>query len=469
MRGSLGDDCTNASRSIAHYTESDRHGCPIFPLSDLPCPRLRLGQRNDRHSPYVDLLFMTSTAELPNPTPSHARLMQLDVLRGVAILLVLFRHSILPWWDAGRLLPIMRYLERIGWTGVDLFFVLSGFLIGGLMFKEIRKTGRLDVKRFFVRRGLKIWPAYFVFLAAVFLIDARRQGYGASLHALLPNLIHLQNYLGSPRGITWSLGVEEHFYLALPLFLLVVLPWRRQDNSMRAVPIAAVVLIVVCTALRFTNWNHKFDMYTQVGPTHLRIDGLFFGVLLAYLFHLKPDELARIARHRLALMSVGLALVLPIGFFELFDYRWVWTIGYTMLYVGYGCILIACLYSPPGDAFGNLLASRPAAVLAWVGVFSYSIYLWHFDLAHDPITAYLLPHLSKLRPTAYYLTATVIYVTTAILAGALMSRIVEFPVLKLRDRLFPARADAIPVARPSVIAQPAPPAPELATAPSTVG
>lgn len=387
---------------------------------------------------------MTPASEIPNPTPSHARLMQLDVLRGVAILLVLFRHAIVPWEYSGRLWRVMRYTERLGWTGVDLFFVLSGFLIGGLMFKEIRKTGRLDVKRFFIRRGLKIWPAYFVFLAAVLVIDSHQFGFHAAWHSLMPNLIHLQNYLGSPRGITWSLAVEEHFYLALPLFLLVILPWRKSDGAMHAVPIAACVLIVVCTALRFTNWNRPYDMYVQTGPTHLRIDGLFFGVLIAYLFHIQPNLLARIARHRAALLVVGLALVLPIGCAELFDHRWVWTIGYTMLYVGYGCILVACLYSPPGDVFGNLLASRPAAVLAWIGVFSYSIYLWQFDLAHNPITWYVLPHLASQHLTTYFLSATFIYLTVAVLAGAAMSRIVEFPVLKLRDRLFPARADAVP-------------------------
>lgn len=383
--------------------------------------------------------------------PNHPRLRQLDVLRGVAILLVLCRHAIAPWWDAGRLERVVVFMQRLGWSGVDLFFVLSGFLIGGLMFKEIRKTGRLDVRRFFIRRGLKIWPAYFVFLAAALAMDTHRNGFHRAFRALMPNFIHLQNYLGSPRGITWSLGVEEHFYLALPLFLLIVLPRRRANGSMNAVPIAACVLIVACTALRFINWNRKFDMYTQVTPTHLRIDGLFFGVLIAYLFHLKPDLLARIARHRLALLAAGLALVLPIGFAELFEHRWVWTIGFTMLYVGYGCILVACLYSPPGDAFGNLLASRPAALLAWIGVFSYSIYLWQFDLAHDPITWYLLPHLSRTHLTLYFATATLVYMTIAVLAGVLMSRLVEFPVLQLRDRLFPARADAVPVPRADAV------------------
>jgi peptidoglycan/LPS O-acetylase OafA/YrhL len=407
---------------------------------------------------------MTASAELPNPTPSHARLMQLDVLRGVAILLVLFRHALLPYYDAGPFQWVMRFLECIGWTGVDLFFVLSGFLIGGLLFKEIQKTGRLDVKRFYIRRGLKIWPAYFLFLVVVYFIHGYRFGLPTAWHYLWPNLLQLQNYLARPPGLTWSLAVEEHFYLVLPLLLLMVLPWWRRRQALYVVPAATGVLIVVCTALRFTNWNRPFDEIAQFTPTHLRMDGLFFGVFLAYLFHMQPQRLARVARHRILLLVIGLALVLPMGFDDVVDHRWVWTIGFTMLYLGYGCILIACLYSPPGDWFGNLLASRPAAVLAWIGVFSYSIYLWQFDISYNPVTWYVMPHLPHHPVTLYWMMSMGIYLTLAILGGAMLSRIVEFPVLKLRDRLFPARADAIPVApateaRPPVLIPVAPAAP----------
>lgn len=402
-------------------------------------------------------------AEIPNPTPSHARLIQLDVLRGIAILLVLFRHSIVPWWYAGRLWRIMRFLERIGWTGVDLFFVLSGFLIGGLLFKEIQKTGRLDVKRFFIRRGLKIWPAFFVFLVVVFWIHQYRFGLSRAWRYLWPNLLQLQNYLSRPPGLTWSLAVEEHFYLALPLLLLMVLPLWRRGKALYAVPVATCMVVVACTALRFTNWNKPFDELTQFTPTHLRIDGLFFGVFLAYMFHMRPEVLARIARHRLMLLVFGLALVLPMGIYELTDHRWVWTIGFTMLYIGYGCILIACVYSPPGDWLGNLLASRAAAVLAWIGVFSYSIYLWQFDVSYDPVTWYILPHLPHHSVTLYWMLSMGFYLILAVLGGALLSRIVEFPVLKLRDRLFPARADAVPSTAVSPAPEPRQP-PLIATA-----
>ena len=101
----------------------------------------------------------------PGSTPAHPlRMVQLDFLRGIAILLVLGHHSIMNARNAGWLkIPAMVWF-RLGWTAVDLFFVLNGFLVGGLFFKEYRKTGRLDIKRFVIRRGFKIWPSYYMFL-----------------------------------------------------------------------------------------------------------------------------------------------------------------------------------------------------------------------------------------------------------------------------------------------------------------
>src|ERR1043166_5890812 len=85
------------------------------------------------------------------------RIHSLDFLRGLAVLLVLFRH--LPNDNTSG---VLHFIQAIGWTGVDLFFVLSGFLISGLLFTEFNRTGKLDVKRFWLRRGMKIWPSYFL-------------------------------------------------------------------------------------------------------------------------------------------------------------------------------------------------------------------------------------------------------------------------------------------------------------------
>src|ERR1700722_19491950 len=111
---------------------------------------------------WKSMTALQPTLSATNAAPHPARrLIQLDVLRGLAILLVLGRHAIVPREDAGRLAPLAKIWWHIGWTGVDLFFVLSGFLVGGLLLGELRSRGTLDIKRFIIRRGFKIWPAYY--------------------------------------------------------------------------------------------------------------------------------------------------------------------------------------------------------------------------------------------------------------------------------------------------------------------
>jgi len=189
-------------------------------------------------------------------------------------------------------------------------------LSGGCMYQRLGVRGRVDIGLVRLRRVVNSWRAYVALVAFAFasLLWRQHASLTGALRAVAPNLLHRQHYLGSPRGITWSLAVEEHFYLALPLFLLLATGGWRRVNSIRAVPVTALVLVLACIAMRFLfNWNRPFEMYSHLTPTHLRIDGLFFGVLLAYLYHLKPGFLARIGRHRAVLVVIGIALVLPMG------------------------------------------------------------------------------------------------------------------------------------------------------------
>src|ERR1035437_9769085 len=128
---------------------------------------------------------------------------RLDVLRCIAVLLVILRHGYIP-----------TRLGNAGWAGVDLCFVLSGFLISGLLFIEYKKRNSISFKRFFIRRGLKLYPAFYVFLFVTFLdrLILHRVG---SLRPFLSEMLYVQNYGPSIWVHTWSLAVEEHFYILL--------------------------------------------------------------------------------------------------------------------------------------------------------------------------------------------------------------------------------------------------------------
>ena len=357
------------------------------------------------------------------------------MLRGVAILLVLCAHEVVWHVHAGWISPVAKALQTGGWTGVDLFFVLSGFLIGGLLFKEIRRDGTLDVRRFLVRRAFKIWPVYFIFLGFVAVKSVRHSPtVWAGLRPLMPNLVHLQNYFGVERLLpwshTWSLAVEEHFYLALPLLLLVILRF----GKLSWVPTVTLAVAIACLGMRLANWNRPYNWFTHYMPTHLRVDSLLFGVLLAYAYNVKPTLLGFVPRMRVPLFLTGLALVAPM-FYVPQERRFVFTFGYTLLYLGYGCILIACVDAEAGP-LGWALTSRLARLLGFVGFFSYSIYLWHL-IARDEVLHYL--NSWERHGTAAFLLMTAAHFALSIALGLISAVLIEQPFLSLRNRLFPSR------------------------------
>ena len=377
------------------------------------------------------------------------RSLELDVLRGIAILLVLLHHPQLdPLWFSGGLQPVALAIRRFAWSGVDLFFVLSGFLVGGLLLDELSRTGTLDTRRFLVRRAFKIWPSYLVLVAWIFVSESEAS-WTHGLRVTLPNLLHVQNYLGSPRVPTWSLAVEEHFYLVLPFVLLaLVVPELRGGRAW--LPAFFVAVALLCFGLRVRlAAQGVYDGPRIFFPTHLRIDSLLFGVLLAWAHHLRPQWLA-FGRQRRVLVLVGIALASPMFFVPASAGPFVATVGFTLLYLGYGAILVAAVApraTPPRAARGIVRG------LAAVGTVSYPMYLWFVDVGtripmlgvtrRPPDWLRFQGVSDSIEQAAWWLIAQLLYVSMTVAAGAVAAMVVERPFLALRERWFPSRAAAL--------------------------
>ena len=378
-------------------------------------------------------------------TAANRRSLPLDVLRGAAMCLVLFRHPVVHASEAGMLAPLARCLERIGWTGVDLFFVLSGFLIGGLFFNELEKNSCIDKGRFFIRRAFKIWPGYLLLVLVTFVQDLRHgnASWGVALHDVMPNLFHLQNYFWTLRGQTWSLAVEEHFYLFLPLlFMILTLGKRGRILDIPSIPLIAGVLTVVCLGLRmWVTSREPFYAYRNISPTHLRIDSLFWGVFLSYLYKFRPAWAVPILGNRKFLLLSGVLLISPMAIYDDFT-PFAHTLGFTLLFLGYGCILIAFVSTSEGSGrLATLIFSPVGRCLAFAGVFSYAIYLWHVDFA----LAVLVHRLHWIVPASApgalrWIVALCIYIPLATVAGIVMTRLIEDPALALRNRFWPSKS-----------------------------
>lgn len=397
----------------------------------------------------------------PKSDSRSQRSTAVDLLRAAAILLVLGCHYVVAPDAAGIFTGLATLWYRIGWTGVDLFFVLSGYLVSGLLFAEYRKTGALDLRRFLVRRGFKIWPAYFAYLGlvAAWLIFQQSRGHDGGLVQLWPNLLHVQNYLGSVRVHTWSLAVEEHFYLALALGAASALAADPTRRLLRYFPLLAFAALVFVALARRWSFDPQAATPLNLYATHLRFDGLLWGTLLAYCLHYRPHLLRWPLQHPGVALVAGIVLALPVVIATPEAGPWAAGEGLSLMYVGFALVVLAVIGL---ERRGHpLLRTRAAQRIALIGVFSYGIYLWHIDLAQTPcrkIGALLGGMLDS--PSLVWAVSNGIYLAVAIGAGALLSRAIEFPALALRDRLFPAATRTAPRPAAPQSAGPAPiPAP----------
>jgi peptidoglycan/LPS O-acetylase OafA/YrhL len=362
----------------------------------------------------------------------------IDLLRALAILLVLGRHlPECPAATSGFFHGLTSVWNQGGWMGVDLFFVLSGFLVSGLLFREQEKYGKISVGRFLLRRGFKIYPAFWV-LVIVTIVVVWFHKHRFEPTQIAAELLFVQNYFQGLWGHTWSLAVEEHFYLLLVALLWVLFRQDKTLNAFREVPLMFVAIAILCFSLRLLTWKLvPFDHRSHLFASHLRLDSLFFGVLISYIYHRHPvDFLATARRWRWGFFLAGILLLAPAFIFPVASTPFIFTAGLTALYLGSGCLLTGMLGVTLPD-------SRLLTAVAYVGSHSYSIYLWHGG-AQQWVTLFITRLV--LRTDNWY-TGAVIYLISSIGVGILLALLIEFPVLRLRDRWFPSRSQPLEASR----------------------
>lgn len=351
------------------------------------------------------------------------RAIELDFLRGIAIIAVMGYHfrSVDPGLAA---VSIAQYpLTHFGREGVNLFFTLSGFLVGGLLLRQYAERGAIDARRFIVRRIFKIWPAYYTLIA--FHAAARRHPLDSFL---VQNLTHLQNYLGTSISQTWSLAVEEHFYLLLPAALLVFARWRLGARAMLAILGAVCLFVLVIRSVAVSDGR----LEAAFAFTQYRIDSLLAGVMLAVVYWMTPDLYRRFARRTSLLVAIVLVLVAWLGFGTA-NTALDESVGYTIQAAGYVALIVLML-----EHAAAIRRTRWFRAVAWIGVYSYGIYLWH-SVALAPGELFIAKATAAGAPRLLvWFGALAFQAAIAIGVGYVTTRAIEFPFLKLRNALFPA-------------------------------
>jgi peptidoglycan/LPS O-acetylase OafA/YrhL len=294
------------------------------------------------------------------------RIPGLDGLRAVAVGLVLLAHA---HQTAGFPKSItLNWLGRIGPIGVEVFFVISGFLITTLIFRELDRTGKLDIRAFYWRRAVRILPAYIALLVAVGVLqwqgraDLQARDWAAAL-------TYTMNFLSHPTwevGHAWSLSIEEHFYLVWPLIMAIPLA--------QLGPFACIACIVGCPVLRWVVLL-AFPEATPMAElwTFTRLDVIAFGCLLAIIYR---SPVSRSRLNSFAGTPVGgfAAFGLLCASLALSQFSAKFAVG-VALTLNAACITALVWHVVRNDK------SIVAKVLNWgpmifVGTLSYSLYLW---------------------------------------------------------------------------------------------
>ncbi|RAK52134.1 acyltransferase family protein [Phenylobacterium deserti] len=347
-----------------------------------------------------------------------AREVDLDVVRGFAILLAVGWH----FNEVTGSLPIDVLLapgRMFGWAGVDLFFVLSGFLVGRLILAESLATGRFSAGRFFIRRAFKLWPVLYTFLLAMLVLSDR------SWAELLPAALHVRNY--APEGAVnqlWSLSVEEHFYLAVGLLLPILAARLRGD--LRIMAWALIGICVASPVLRVIGAALGAGAHALQWQTQYRLDGLSLGVLLAVVAVRWPatfDRLVSKKRVHAALAAAGTAFLIAWPKSSVVGS----TIGYSVTAIWAAAILLLTYRSGV-----ERWARWPARGLAFLGVYSYALYVWHIAAKGVVDKLAAATHIAIPAPAL----VCVRYAAAVGVAYA-VTRLVERPSLWLRDRVAP--------------------------------
>lgn len=368
-----------------------------------------------------------------NSISQQPRLIGLDLLRLLAVVLVLGRHmpAAPESWPAARTMPLQLWNQG-GWVGVDLFFVLSGFLVSGLLFTEFKSRGHLGIGRFYMRRGWKIYPPFFALIATTVVVDLiTRRPIPAA--ALASEVFFFQSYVPGLWHHTWSLAVEEHFYIMLPLTLAVILRWNGGSSTpLRPILLVAAAAVAASPAARLINASLRpsYDNHTHLFASHLRLDALLLGVAISYGYHFHSSGFARmLTRWRKILILAGVVLLLPAFVLPLETTPYVHTLGLSVFAIASGMLLVGVLLLD--------IPRRPAVTLpATLGAFSYSVYLWH-----KPVLVWG-PRIIEdvFGAQMNYVGQLVLYFGGSFAVGIVMARLVEVPALRLRDRWFPSRS-----------------------------
>lgn len=345
----------------------------------------------------------------------------LDGLRAISIAMVVGHHS-----------PLQNsFFFDQGGSGVDVFFVLSGYLISSLILDEREETGTISLRDFYIRRFLRIVPVFWVFAFVLSIAGTEGPGFLPWVLTYTSNVGLAFGYMALQGGapLTWSLSMEEQFYVAWPPLV------RRFDA--RALQRGVVVFIAATTAWRLVLVERGIFNFPELYcRPDARMDMILWGCLAALVEREEWFQALRpriLEARRLLLLLLLVAGAASYRMAEI-DPTYMGRVGF-LLHGVLTAAVILWVRACPVSRVTVLLGSWP---LVWVGKLSYSIYLWHLAVAHfvlTPLFGRVAPLLPAATPSwARWALAVVAWIAAVVAGGLLSYLVIEKPFLRLKSR-----------------------------------
>lgn len=354
---------------------------------------------------------------------SRGRIYGLDVIRAIAIVAVVIYH-----WPKTQSQTIFRAVSHFGFHGVDLFFVLSGYLIAGQSFRLI-KTNQFKIKHFYRNRLMRTLPNYyFILILSIILFGSDKFDWRY--------IFFLQNF-GDLFTMThtWSLCIEEHFYFLFPLVLLFLM----KTNNLSKIPLGVVAIMILEIIIRYLTWSKyrpdlAYALDVEKGyaiyfkqlfyPTYARLDGLSLGVLIAYIHNFKKELWNKLLEKANTILLGSVLLLMFLSYFiynktQIFNA----VIGYTTVSFCMFGLVISSLSQQ------SLIQKIKVPGITLISILSYSIYLTH-GFAFE--ASFALIKILNFDSHGFF--QNLLNSIFIILFAAILYWGVEKPILRLRDR-----------------------------------
>ena len=367
----------------------------------------------------------------------NERVRELDGVRGISIIVVVAFHLLkrADYFTSNETLHFITRLSSIGWVGVDIFFVLSGFLITSILLRTKHEKNYFN--NFYVRRSLRIFPLYFVFIAVILLLLPKLDpDFTPEIpHALPFLLLYQQNWLmliskiplTTYLAVTWSLAIEEQFYLIWP----AVVYFTKKETLIK-LSIGVILFSILARLLGILFWDDMSQVSTFFYyNTFTRFEQLVFGGLLAVAFT-EPLWIQRLKNISIPSFWVAFTAFLALCFtayphmVPLDENIWLVFGGYTLAAVFSAALVTILMTHPETSMFRRLFQNR---VLIFFGKYSYSIYLLHV-----PIILILLDVLwrTQLRGWTMYLAYIVLTYAITVIGALITWNLLEKHMLNLK-------------------------------------